>query len=73
MDNNFIQSRITQLVQEDLINKLYGKERTHFVEKLELLNAISSDPTLNNGAAKLNQELCDLIGIDPESLRKSFE
>lgn len=73
MDKNFIQSRITQLVQEDLINKFYGKERTHFVEKLELLNAISSDPALNNGAAKLNQELCDLIGIDPESLRKSFE
>lgn len=73
MDKNYIQSRITQLVQEDLINKFYGKERTHFVEKLVRLNTISSDPALNNEAAKLNQELCDLIGIDPESLRKSFE
>lgn len=69
MDKKYIQSRITQLVQEDLINKFYGKERTHFVEKLVRLNTISSDPALNNEAAKLNQELCDLIGIDPESLK----
>ena len=69
MEKNYIQSRIAQLIREDLVNKFYGKERTHFVEKIIRLNTISSNPALNNEAAKLNQELCELIGVDPESLK----
>lgn len=69
MEKNYIQSRIAQLIREDLVNKSYGKERTHFVEKIIRLNTISSNPALNNEAAKLNQELCELIGVDPESLK----
>lgn len=70
MDIKFIQSRIAKLSQEDLVNKFFGKDRTHFVEKFQRLKAIANEPAQEDESKKLNEELSALIGISVESLNE---
>lgn len=73
MDIKFIQSRIAKLSQEDLVNKFFGRDRSHFVEKFQHLKAIGKNPAREDEATKLNEELCALIGISVESLNELRE
>ncbi|MBO6251606.1 MAG: hypothetical protein J6N71_09710 [Muribaculaceae bacterium] len=70
MDIKFIQSRIAKLSQEDLVNKFFGKDSTHFVENFQRLKAIVNDPAQEDESKKLNEELSALIGISVESLNE---
>ncbi len=64
MDLKEIQTRIAELSQEDLVNRFYGRERSHFVEKLLHLFEIADNPDFQEEYEALNKELCELIGID---------
>ncbi len=64
MNLEFIQKRIVELSQDDMVNYLFDNERTHFVEKFLHLFEIAKNPDLQEEYEALNKELCVLIGID---------
>ncbi len=66
MDIKFIQKRIVELSEDDMVNYLFDNERTNFVKKFLHLFEIANNPDLREEYEALNKELCVLIGIDEE-------
>lgn len=66
MDIKFIQKRIVELSEDDMVNYLFDNERTNFVKKFLHLFEIANNPDLLEEYEALNKELCVLIGIDEE-------
>ena len=66
MDIKFIQKRIVELSEDDMVNYLFDNERTNFVKTFLPLFEIANNPDLREEYEALNKELCVLIGIDEE-------